>query len=195
MNKKITLFLIILAVLISPLANAEEISFPQTAAEISKALQFKQGRVTYEGVEYEIEQNNVFKIINGKRFRMRGLKTIEIAGITPKVGASIHFDTDSVQIKPESFGLLNEFGDSLSNDLKGADIIIAGHTDSLGSVEYNQLLSKKRAESVATYLVSKFKISSERIKCRGFGEAKPLADNSTEIGKSKNRRVEFIRIK
>jgi outer membrane protein OmpA-like peptidoglycan-associated protein len=69
-------------------------------------------------------------------------------------------------------------------------IVVAGHTDSVGASEYNQVLSEKRAESVAQYLRSK-DIIPVRIETVGFGETAPLADNGSAEGRSLNRRVEL----
>ena len=69
-------------------------------------------------------------------------------------------------------------------------IVVAGHTDSVGSSEYNQALSERRANSVAQYLLSR-KIISVRIETVGFGEDAPIADNASAEGKSLNRRVEL----
>lgn len=71
---------------------------------------------------------------------------------------------------------------------------IGGHTDSIGSVDYNQKLSEKRASSVKAYLESKG-VSSSKVTIRGYGSAVPVADNSTEEGRAKNRRVELIILK
>ncbi|MDJ0780886.1 MAG: OmpA family protein [Desulfosarcinaceae bacterium] len=175
-------------------ATAEELTFPQTTAEIYDALQFKPGPVAVDDMTYEIEKNNVYRIINGKRFRLRGLKIIETKGLAPRAGAMIHFDTDSATIKPVSTVLLDKFGKVLANDIKEATIVIAGHADSRGTHTYNQSLSEKRARAVSAYLISNFQIAPERILSKGYGETRPLANNDTDEGKSKNRRVEFIRI-
>ncbi|MEJ2535413.1 MAG: NnrU family protein [Gammaproteobacteria bacterium] len=67
---------------------------------------------------------------------------------------------------------------------------IAGHTDSVGSAEYNQGLSQRRADSVRDYLVGKG-ANPAMLKTRGYGESEPVADNSTAAGRAQNRRVEF----
>ena len=70
-------------------------------------------------------------------------------------------------------------------------ITIQGHTDAIGPKRYNQLLSSKRAQAVASYLQN-LGLSKERIVSRGFGGKKPIASNDTEAGRQQNRRVEFI---
>ena len=73
----------------------------------------------------------------------------------------------------------------------GRRISVEGHTDSIGTVEYNQRLSKARANSVADELVNNG-VTSSRIVTRGYGEGRPVASNADESGRQKNRRVEVI---
>ncbi len=69
-------------------------------------------------------------------------------------------------------------------------IVVAGHTDSRGSETYNQALSERRAQSVASYLAQK-NVVEARIESVGFGEKHPMADNGTDAGRALNRRVEL----
>ncbi|MDF1549828.1 MAG: OmpA family protein, partial [Bacteroidales bacterium] len=73
-------------------------------------------------------------------------------------------------------------------------IEMSGHTDNIGTVEANKLLSEQRANEVKQYLVAKNIIES-RIVSKGYGESKPLAGNDTEEGRQLNRRVEFTILK
>jgi outer membrane protein OmpA-like peptidoglycan-associated protein len=68
---------------------------------------------------------------------------------------------------------------------------IAAHTDNMGSIEFNLELSEKRAQSIVDNLLSK-EIDAARLKGNGYGESRPIADNGTEEGRMKNRRVEFL---
>jgi OOP family OmpA-OmpF porin len=70
--------------------------------------------------------------------------------------------------------------------------VVEGHTDSIGTREYNLDLSRKRAESVKQYLVEEFGISEFRISTEAYGESRPVADNKTDAGRQKNRRVEGV---
>ncbi|MEP7123463.1 MAG: OmpA family protein [Byssovorax sp.] len=72
-----------------------------------------------------------------------------------------------------------------------AAVMVDGHTDDQGAEEYNQALSERRAEAVATYLVSKG-VERARITTRGFGESRPIGLNDSSIGRKKNRRVEIV---
>jgi outer membrane protein OmpA-like peptidoglycan-associated protein len=69
-------------------------------------------------------------------------------------------------------------------------IVVSGHTDSKGSIDYNQALSERRADSVAEYLLDKGVVVA-RLETIGFGEGSPIADNATAEGRSLNRRVEL----
>jgi OOP family OmpA-OmpF porin len=71
-----------------------------------------------------------------------------------------------------------------------APVTLEGHTDSVGSVEYNQRLSERRANAVRQYLIEKG-IASSRIRVVGYGKLRPIADNKTDDGRAINRRVEF----
>jgi OOP family OmpA-OmpF porin len=68
---------------------------------------------------------------------------------------------------------------------------VAGHTDSVGSEEYNMGLSDRRANSVKDYLISQG-ITATRLTARGYGESQPVASNDTDAGRAQNRRVELI---
>ena len=68
---------------------------------------------------------------------------------------------------------------------------IGGHTDGSGSEKANLKLSEKRAQSAKKYIEDKFNIAGDRMKVKGYGESKPIADNNTNEGRAKNRRVEF----
>lgn len=127
--------------------------------------------------------------------------------VTPSTIADIHlpttisisnilFDYDRSTIKPEFHSELDKLADFLKNTNKKAKVEIAGHTDSKGSEQYNLALSKRRADAVANYLVSKG-IKRSRIKTIGHGESKPIASNENPDGsdnpegRAKNRRTEI----
>jgi outer membrane protein OmpA-like peptidoglycan-associated protein/osmotically-inducible protein OsmY len=104
----------------------------------------------------------------------------------------IYFDYDKATIKSDSYHLLDEIANILSSCTfrEGEYLEIAGHTDSIGSPNYNQKLSEERALSVATYLINRG-VSSSKIKAVGYGESMPIASNINKAGRAKNRRIEF----
>ncbi len=101
----------------------------------------------------------------------------------------VHFAYNRAGIKPESFSLLNAIV-AASKECPSEVIMIGGHTDSIGSAEYNKILSAKRANSVKKYLVSEG-VDAKRIEAKGFGESHPIADNMHKAGRAKNRRIEI----
>ncbi|MFO7640251.1 MAG: OmpA family protein [Candidatus Competibacteraceae bacterium] len=112
----------------------------------------------------------------------------------PKVAALIHFDVNSARIRSDAYKLLNEYVKALNSAaLADAVLVIAGHTDSTGSREYNLSLSRERARSVRDYLISRG-IAPDRLIARGYGPDHPVASNATVAGRDLNRRSEFIRV-
>ena len=103
----------------------------------------------------------------------------------------IEFETNKSDIRPESEEILTKAYNTLNNN---PDIVVEihGYTDSIGSDAKNRKLSKARSDAVKKYLVNKG-ITSGRIEAKGYGEANPIAPNSTKEGRQKNRRIEFLR--
>lgn len=103
----------------------------------------------------------------------------------------IYFDFNKSTIKPESYPVLDEAAKILKEN-PSIKVEIQGHTDSVGSDEYNQKLSEARAASVVSYFVMNHQIDTRRLVARGYGESMPIASNSSEAGRELNRRVEFV---
>ena len=103
--------------------------------------------------------------------------------------ADAFFDFDKAVLKTEGKAKLDDLVSKVKN-ITLEVIIAVGHTDSVGSDAYNQKLSVSRAEAVKAYLVSKG-IEKSRVYTEGKGEKQPVADNKTNEGKAKNRRVEI----
>ena len=105
------------------------------------------------------------------------------------LGSKIFFENNSAALKVGSLVQLDELAD-LIKKYDASNLVIEGHTDSNGSDAFNLELSQKRTQSVKDYLISKG-IAESRIKSIGYGESRPIATNSTAIGRAKNRRVEL----
>lgn len=102
---------------------------------------------------------------------------------------NLTFPTDSAQIQPRFGPVLNDVADVLQT-YPATYVDIIGHTDSVGSAEYNQTLSERRASSVASALIQRG-VLSDRLYVAGMGETMPIASNETDEGRAANRRVEI----
>lgn len=102
---------------------------------------------------------------------------------------NVEFDFDKSTIKK---GYYNDIDNlvKVMKDYPDLNVVIEGHTDSVGTDAYNKKLSQRRAESVKKYMVEKGGIDANRLKAQGFGEEKPIASNKTKEGRQQNRRVE-----
>jgi len=109
-------------------------------------------------------------------------RTLELRGANFDFDRSVIRPAD-VEILDKSAATLKEWGD--------VKVEVAGHTDSVGTDEYNQGLSLRRAESVRNFLISKG-IAADRLSIMGYGESRPVADNATADGRFMNRRVELV---
>jgi outer membrane protein OmpA-like peptidoglycan-associated protein len=112
----------------------------------------------------------------------KGTKIAEIPGP--------NFDFDKATLTPAGKGKVADAARTLK-DNPSVHVEVGGHTDSIGSDGYNQRLSERRARTVADEL-TRDGISASRLSVRGYGERKPVADNSTEAGRARNRRVEIV---
>ncbi|MFN8627043.1 MAG: OmpA family protein [Candidatus Binatia bacterium] len=102
---------------------------------------------------------------------------------------SVHFDFDKATLKADAKPILDEAIQVLKQE-GSVDIVVEGHTDSIGTETYNMGLSRRRAETVRSYLVD-HGIARSRITAEGMGESKPVASNDTADGRAQNRRVEL----
>ena len=100
----------------------------------------------------------------------------------------VEFDFDKAVVKPQYHGDIEKVANFLKAYPKTTGDL-EGHTDSIGTEDYNMKLSKRRAESVKKYLVEKFNIEGSRLTTVGYGESQPVASNKTDAGRQKNRRV------
>ncbi len=137
-------------------------------------------------------------VIGNSRYREASLKNpandaAAIGDNLKKMGFSVisQLDTGKAAIKPESTPLLNEVVAMLKSDAS-LKLSIEGHTDNVGDKRANLELSKKRAESVVKHLAGNG-IDAKRLKFDGKGDSVPVADNRTEEGRAKNRRVELVK--
>ncbi len=109
------------------------------------------------------------------------LQTLDLAGITFLFGSD--------EITKQGINILNDVVRIL-NENQGLDIVVAGHTDSVGDDNINLDLSQRRAQSVMNYLISQG-IKAQRMNAVGYGESEPITSNDTQEGRAINRRIEL----
>jgi outer membrane protein OmpA-like peptidoglycan-associated protein len=111
-------------------------------------------------------------------------------GIVVTFEGGILFDFDRADLRTQARANLDRLSQNLQQYGR-TDVLILGHTDSVGSAQYNQGLSERRAQSAANYLMTRG-IAGQRISTRGMGQNDPVASNETAEGRQLNRRVEVV---
>jgi OOP family OmpA-OmpF porin len=114
---------------------------------------------------------------------------VEVKKEKIEIKQQVHFASAKYRVLPDSFALLNQVVQVLT-DYPKMRVTIEGHTDTVGSEASNMRLSQRRAEAVRDYLVAKG-VAPDRLEAVGYGPTKPIASNKTAKGKAKNRRTEF----
>ncbi|MCB9528636.1 MAG: OmpA family protein [Myxococcales bacterium] len=115
---------------------------------------------------------------------------VEVTRERLELNDTIHFEVDKAVIRERSYPLMDAIAEALRAHPEVALVAIHGHTDSTHTDEYNLDLSRRRAGAVRSGLIERG-IDGRRLRVEGFGESRPIADNDTEEGRAKNRRVEF----
>jgi OOP family OmpA-OmpF porin len=116
-------------------------------------------------------------------------KVVDKDGCVKLIRLNVRFDFDKSEIKDEYKDEINEAVDFLKKNAS-FKVAVEGHTDSVGTHEYNYALSEQRADKIAQALMSKG-IDESRIVTKGFGKTIPIASNETEVGRAQNRRVDI----
>ncbi|MGE4407814.1 OmpA family protein [Pseudomonas sp.] len=106
-----------------------------------------------------------------------------------RVELDVKFDFDKSRVREESYSDIRNLADFMQQ-YPQTTTVVEGHTDSVGTDQYNQRLSERRAEAVRNVLVNEYGVEGGRVNSVGYGESRPVADNSTEEGRQINRRVE-----
>lgn len=114
------------------------------------------------------------------------------SGGTARIPSRIEFEFDSDRLTSQGKLDLDVFGEALVTDLHEGAVALEGHTDAIGTDDYNQALSERRAAAAKQYLVDGFGIPSARLTSVGLGKSDPIASNDDATGRSHNRRVDFI---
>ena len=142
---------------------------------LSEGEEYQLYIVEKKAIVQEVEAGDILSDLNSKGFAV----------------LYINFDTDQAAIKSESMPIVNEIASMLEAN-PAIEVSIEGHTDNTGSPSHNKILSRQRAEAVVNALINQG-IDSKRLSSVGWGQDRPIADNKTEEGKGKNRRVEIVK--
>jgi len=135
-------------------------------------------------VKEQFEQvEKMFNRNEARVFRQGNTVILRLVGLS--------FDSGQSNIKPENMALLNKVEKAI-DVFPESELIIEGHTDSYGGDESNQRLSQARAESVQQYMINAMRIPSYRLIATGYGETNPVANNETEAGRARNRRIDIV---
>jgi outer membrane protein OmpA-like peptidoglycan-associated protein len=146
-------------------------------AAVSAELRARQRR---EQQFREVEA--IFAPEEGEILRSEERLVLRLAGLT--------FPSGSDELRPDNFALLTKV-QRVIREFPEARVVVEGHTDSQGNESLNQSLSRRRAIAVREYLLSNIAMSADRITAIGYGESRPVAPNSTEAGRARNRRIEI----
>lgn len=113
----------------------------------------------------------------------------EPAAAPVRVELDVKFDFDRDVVKQDSYSDIQNLADFMK-EYRQTTTVLEGHTDSVGTDAYNQRLSERRANAVRRVLVDELGVEGNRVNAVGYGESRPVADNSTEEGRAINRSVE-----
>ncbi|MEZ4363542.1 MAG: OmpA family protein [Kofleriaceae bacterium] len=115
---------------------------------------------------------------------------VQVNAETIDLKERVQFENDSAVLLDASRSLLDDVARTITEHPELVRIRIEGHTDDKADDRHNQRLSKRRADAVRNYLIE-HGVAASRLEAKGFGESRPIADNSTEEGREQNRRVEL----
>ena len=148
-------------------------------------------------VNTSLQSHQISRVVNNcamQRPSMTTAPTVKPAiavNETPNIRLNIQFDHDQSVIKSQYQSEIARAAKFLAN-YSGADAVVEGHTDATGRDRYNQALSQRRAEAVRNALINQYAIDATRIRAIGYGETRPIADNTTAAGRQENRRVMIV---
>ena len=139
------------------------------------------------GTEYTT-RNIIFRVQEGPRANPKS----GTARPTVTIPSRVQFEFDSDRLTQRGRQDLDVFGEALVTQLRNRTVLLEGHTDAIGSDDYNMDLSQRRARAVREYLSESFGLPATQLSAAGKGKDAPIAPNDSEAGRSLNRRVDFV---
>lgn len=170
------------------------------SADLSRNLELRAGYQSHHTISGESYQDDAWGAALAWHFRKPAAMEVAQAEPQPepapverevveRIELEVLFDFDKSVIKSAYEPQFQQIAQTMRDDPELITTIIEGHTDSIGTDEYNQGLSERRANAVKQKLVDDYGIAPERIEIQGFGESRPVADNATAAGRQQNRRA------
>jgi len=162
---------------------------PETGEFLASVPKGKNYAVNVSSAGYTLLSESINSQSDSNKDFLLAMDMNNLGDCKPIVLKNLWFEFDKADIKPESYAEL----DQLVKFLSGCDqynVEIAGYTCTMGEKSYNDWLSKRRAQAVVDYLITKG-VDKNRLTSKGYGPENPIASNDTKEGRIKNRRVEF----
>lgn len=175
-------------------ANTRELGSegPDAAALVKQLSDLHEGNLVFAARRYQLQ---IAASPGGTEYTTRAIvRQVREGGggSGTRIPSRIQFEFNSDQLTPQGKLDLDTFGEALITDLRDSAVSLEGHTDAIGTDEYNQGLSERRAAAAKQYLMDSFGIPASRLSAMGMGKENPVAPNDDEAGRSKNRRVDFV---
>jgi outer membrane protein OmpA-like peptidoglycan-associated protein len=181
-------------------SSTRELGAEDIAAFVQQLTQLNEQHVLFAARRYDLD---VQATPGGTQYTARGIiRTVieasngkSVAGAgggAARIPSRIEFEFDSDRLTEQGKLDLDTFGEALVTDLRNSSVALEGHTDAVGTDEYNQALSERRAAAAKQYLLDSFGITASRLTATGVGKSNPIASNDDAAGRSQNRRVDFI---
>ena len=183
-----TVFITGCAVKIYKKSSKDKVRIEELSGEVERLSELR----AEEAKQFEEMKRELQRQLRGKKI---GLDVVE-RGLVITLADNILFDSGKAKIKEDAYPILDKIVTVIKTKAQGKDIGIEGHTDSV-PIKYsgwksNRELSTARANNVYHYLVTVGNIDPARMATMGYGEFRPVADNKTQTGREKNRRVEIV---
>lgn len=162
----------------------------ESALADAETLRSEREAALAEAEALRAEKEETRKAAEALRLEMQALQAVKTErGMVMTLG-DVLFSTGKAQLQAGAMSTIERLSEFLA-EYTDKTVLIEGHTDNVGADQYNQALSEKRAESVQNALLQ-LNVDPQRIDTIGYGESRPLADNGTDAGRLKNRRVEIV---